>query len=1617
MFHRSLALMSILVLGQAWLGLDLSNEPPPQADWGFSRAHARSVRRSAEIRTGRGVVSAAYPSSGAARHRANRPGAGAAGTSKSVSLAQASPVKEPDQFVWRAALSSANLTAGHFAIVTPGWPTPAPGVTGGASVIVSTVAGSAEVARVAAPGSDPIYPGLAGRRGLLDGSPVVVTSCPDDRHCLISPPAPMTATYSRLVVGEPDPVLLTNGSGTKLNAPVAWAPTTHSDTNAGDLSPGTYYYRVVAVDSAGNESLPSPEAEATVSATSGTGEVALSWSPATGAVSYLVYRGTRPGWENVYQLAVTTSFIDRGGVGGISGSPPEVVDILGVGSSQCGGGGPASICFVPENDHSGGLKLLSATDGIQEAVNSVEQPGGWGGSVHIPGGNYATYAPVLVQGNGVVVGGDGAGTHIFLLGSGTGFLFLDASYSAIQNLRVSGNNSTSGFDVAFEDTTGRGGFGDDLASDLLLDGAQSQTADFLGDTVPAAGLYVAAIEGMALDRVRTEYDDYGVIVDADSSGGGSGFSDVGGDAAFNYLGGIWMRSAITGVSISGGRIFDNDGPGLVLDGVGARVSGVHMEANRKDLVVSRTANSVNIDGNLLSMISSDASCIICGDGGPIQNPIIQGNVFDVLGGSPMKIESLIDLASVGGVIGPNSVTAYLGSPASLESGVRFEPGSSDNLFTAFTIDSEAQAAGASLTLVTQYTSVIGDPLSSESNIIWAWAGPRAVTLPNGTRLGGSLSALVSGGGGVYAAGLGGVWRYGDDGWHDLTPDNPGPASALASPDGGKTLYAGTGYWGDGSVGSLAGNGILESADGGATWNELGTQQLAGLLVTDIAISPTDPADILVSTAFASDSPASAKPGLYESRDAGDTWRRTLDGDIGAVATNGSEILAAEHSQLVISSDGSPFREVAVPGPFTLAALSAKDSGFLALLAGGLRPETLTIGSDGNVLGADPLPLSDSAFASGDGGVAVAVDASGNVYAGGSQVWESSEGGAWVEVGAEIGTPSREALAAGPDGTVWLADDAGLWRSVAGGSFLDCNGGLTNFGITSLELGEIGVESAGLAGIGSIAAGDGPLTWTAVLGTGTSQPGAPVAVDTLRPNMRAAVVDGEVYFSLDGGVSWQPLLAGLPAVPVVALAFDSQENLWGATLGAGIWAVPLSGANLNVRITSPPSAPINSTVPLTAVVMELGRPLVGGLVEFHSGAWSATGLTNAEGVAAASFAAPSKSGTQTVTAEIGDSTASAALRIAPGPPSGIAIAGGNLQAQSVGQILPEPLQVKVVDRFGNPVAGAAVSFVASAGTLSSGSAISSPNGIAAVTLRLPPAPGHVTVTAELPGLGAVSLAETAQAVFRLLLGTQSLPVAPGGVAKLTVSIVPGYGFDERAKLTCVQPSSGCSLSPAEIGVGQTAVVSVLASGDPGSSLVVEIAAMAAGSGGETARAAIGLEGLKLLLATSSVQLGPGGPTAVGLRLYGINGTAGRVDLAASLAGGGALPRSLAVAFEPASPNLAATGHLAAELVLQEIAQPAGALGSGSTGGILLFTVTGIFGFLTTGFRARARAGARSALVAIFLLVAAGCGESVSWPTYASTYRLVVVANCGGISVSAPLEVEVGSAAGVPGGHRG
>ncbi len=90
----------------------------------------------------------------------------------------------------------------------------------------------------------------------------------------------------------------------------------------GSMATGTYYFKVVAEDGSGGTTLPSPETNCVVDATSNNGRCDLIWTAIPGVYSYRVYSGATPNGENKYFTTSNNRFSWTTNGNAISGTPP-----------------------------------------------------------------------------------------------------------------------------------------------------------------------------------------------------------------------------------------------------------------------------------------------------------------------------------------------------------------------------------------------------------------------------------------------------------------------------------------------------------------------------------------------------------------------------------------------------------------------------------------------------------------------------------------------------------------------------------------------------------------------------------------------------------------------------------------------------------------------------------------------------------------------------------------------------------------------------------------------------------------------------------------------------------------------------------------------------------------------------------------------------------------------------------------------------------------------------------------------------------------------------------------------------------------------------------------------
>jgi Phage integrase family/Domain of unknown function DUF11 len=238
---------------------------------------------------------------------------------------------------------------------------------------------------------------------------------------------------------------------------------------------------------------------------------------------------------------------------------------------------------------------------------------------------------------------------------------------------------------------------------------------------------------------------------------------------------------------------------------------------------------------------------------------------------------------------------------------------------------------------------------------------------------------------------------------------------------------------------------------------------------------------------------------------------------------------------------------------------------------------------------------------------------------------------------------------------------------------------------------------------------------------------------------------------DGGDSSNTAAASAQAY-VVAETVPDQPPVTGAldhlTLDPATSSVP-AGTAVTYTVTG-----------YDAAGHDLGTPTGLTLTIAPNGSCSgATCTTTTAGAHTVTATAPA--GTTTV-------TGTAALTVTAGPAAALLATSGDGQTAAAGQTFAQPLGVRVVDAYGNPVSGATATFaIASGATFTSGgttsTAVSGSDGTAtSSTLRAGSTPGPFTVTAMSGAATPVTFIETVTEATTARADLASSLAAPGSV---------------------------------------------------------------------------------------------------------------------------------------------------------------------------------------------------------------------------------------------------------------
>jgi hypothetical protein len=212
-----------------------------------------------------------------------------------------------------------------------------------------------------------------------------------------------------------------------------------------------------------------------------------------------------------------------------------------------------------------------------------------------------------------------------------------------------------------------------------------------------------------------------------------------------------------------------------------------------------------------------------------------------------------------------------------------------------------------------------------------------------------------------------------------------------------------------------------------------------------------------------------------------------------------------------------------------------------------------------------------------------------------------------------------------------------------------------------------------------------------------------------------------------------LVAGLAACSGASSAATTGTSADSATSTTGLTLVADTAA-LGDSVVA------GTTVPVTVHVMQGATPAANVLVTWTVTAGggavgSATSVTDASGLATATWTVGDTVKTNTMTAVITGATVTINTVTVAGAVSSLARVSPDSQSIVAGAALT--LTARPIDRFGNPVSGATVSWSASGGVLSATTTTSGNQGDATTNFVTNATPGTYLVTAGVAGKASVT----------------------------------------------------------------------------------------------------------------------------------------------------------------------------------------------------------------------------------------------------------------------------------------
>lgn len=183
---------------------------------------------------------------------------------------------------------------------------------------------------------------------------------------------------------------------------------------------------------------------------------------------------------------------------------------------------------------------------------------------------------------------------------------------------------------------------------------------------------------------------------------------------------------------------------------------------------------------------------------------------------------------------------------------------------------------------------------------------------------------------------------------------------------------------------------------------------------------------------------------------------------------------------------------------------------------------------------------------------LAIDSSGNIYAGSFGVYKSTNNGTtWTQPDTSLPRDDAEAIVVAPSGHIFVGS-GGIFRSTnQGASWDSVNSGLTDRMVWSLATDASGDIFAGTDG-GLFKSTDDGQSWSHLTGGFPSAPRVSTLLVSGKGWIYAGTDTSGLYRSTDDGSSWTRINAGLTDHSMRALAIASSGQLFAATNDSGVY---------------------------------------------------------------------------------------------------------------------------------------------------------------------------------------------------------------------------------------------------------------------------------------------------------------------------------------------------------------------------------------------------------------------------------------------------------------------------------